>query len=512
MVSALGTFVVAMALYWPTLMPGVGFWDTAEYQTVGPVLGIAHPTGFPSYTLLTWLASIVLQPFGDTAFRLNLFSAILVAGACALLAATIERLTHRPIPAVAAGVILATAQIAWWTSERAESHALHLFLSLLILYLLVAWAQRVRDPGRQASRLAARDGDWLLLAASVVYAVSLGNHGLTLLLAPGIALFLLVVQPNLPVARPRLVLACAATIVLITAALYAYIPIRASMNPPLDYAHPTTPSRFLYLVLGVQFQGLLTNPLQGGFGPIADLFSQQIGIVAFAVAAIALVVVLVARSDLGGRVGVPVAVLTVAWFAVVTVFSRGYNDGEPDRYFLGPISMIAFWAGIGAALAWDVLAHAIDRFRARHRGMAVPAAASLIAAAIVLAIPAQHALAGRDQQAPEAQDDAGARWLDAAYAALPPDAVVVSWWSYSTTLWYGRWVEGRRPDVQIVDDRNVLDDGYGTAQAAVDHFLALGRPVYLIRQPQDIPAFASRYRLVAYPTIPGYSPLWKVVR
>jgi hypothetical protein len=308
------------------------------------------------------------------------------------------------------------------------------------------------------------------------------------------------------------VLACAATIVVLTAVLYAYIPIRASMNPPLDYAHPTTLSRFAYLVLGVQFQGLLSNPLEGGLGPVADLFTQQIGIVALLVAALALVVVIVARPDLGGGVGIPTAALTVAWFAIVTVFSRGYNDGVPDRYYLGPISMIALWAGIGAALAWDVLARVLDRFRATHRGLTVPVLASAIAAVIVLAIPAEHALAGHDDQASESRDDAGARWLDAAYAVLPQDAVVVSWWSYSTTMWYGRWVEGRRPDVQIVDDRNILDDGYGDAETAVDHFLALGRPVFLIRQPQDIPALASRYRLVAHATIAGYSPLWEVQR
>ena len=46
-------------------MPGLGFWDTAEVQTVAPVLGTAHPTGFPTYVLLGWLASVVLQPFGD---------------------------------------------------------------------------------------------------------------------------------------------------------------------------------------------------------------------------------------------------------------------------------------------------------------------------------------------------------------------------------------------------------------------------------------------------------------
>ena len=62
---ALAVGVVAFVLARLALLPGVTFWDTGEFQTVGPVLGTAHPTGFPTYVLLGWLASVVLQPFGD---------------------------------------------------------------------------------------------------------------------------------------------------------------------------------------------------------------------------------------------------------------------------------------------------------------------------------------------------------------------------------------------------------------------------------------------------------------
>ena len=57
------------------LLPGVAYWDTGELQAVAPLMGTAHPTGFPTYVLLGWLASVVLQPFGEPAFRMNLLSA-----------------------------------------------------------------------------------------------------------------------------------------------------------------------------------------------------------------------------------------------------------------------------------------------------------------------------------------------------------------------------------------------------------------------------------------------------
>src|SRR5688572_33408328 len=69
LIAAVVVALVALALYWRTLMPDVGFWDTAEFQAIGPVLGIAHPTGYPAYTMLAWIASILFQPFGNEALR-----------------------------------------------------------------------------------------------------------------------------------------------------------------------------------------------------------------------------------------------------------------------------------------------------------------------------------------------------------------------------------------------------------------------------------------------------------
>ena len=510
MVSGVVTFVVALGLYWPTIMPGVGFWDTAEFQTVGPVLGIAHPTGFPSYVLLTWAANILLSPFGETAFRINLFSAILVAGAAGFLAATIHRLTGRSIPGVAGGLLLAVSSIAWWTAERADPHALHLFLSAVLLYLLIAWAQRVREVDPRGTGQPDRTADRLLLAASAVFAVALGNHALTVLLAPGILVLLLAIQPRLFVRRLRLVAACAGVILVVTVLLYAYIPIRASMNPPLDYARPTTPARFAYLVLGLQFGGLLQDPLTGGLGPVVDFFAANLSMAVLVLALAGFGLALAGAGRLRG-VGVPVALLTVTWFVLVTVFARAYNDGFPDRYYLVPVAILALWAGVAASLAWDAVVRGAVRLWTRGFPRPLRLVAMLVAAVLVLALPAQRALAGRTEQTGAAGDQ-GAQWLDAAYAILPRDAVVISWWSYSTPLWYGRWVEGRRPDVQIVDDRNLLDDGYDTVQNAVRHFEAEGRPIFLIRQPQQIESLASQYHLVQHDTIPGYSPLWEIAR
>ena len=46
--------------------------------------------------------------------------------------------------------------------------------------------------------------------------------------------------------------------------------------------------------------------------------------------------------------------------------------------------------------------------------------------------------------------------------------MIVSWWSYSTPLWYAQHVEGRRPDIDIVDDRTRLDENLGGLADVID--------------------------------------------
>ena len=83
-VVALGLGGAAFALYTATLAPTVLAGDGGEFQFVLYLLGVAHPTGYPLYTLLGWAWSHLL-PVGDVAYRMNLLSAAGAALAVALL-------------------------------------------------------------------------------------------------------------------------------------------------------------------------------------------------------------------------------------------------------------------------------------------------------------------------------------------------------------------------------------------------------------------------------------------
>ena len=107
-------------------MPGIAFGDWGEMQTVSHVLGVAHPTGYPTYVLLGWLAQLV--PIGSVAFRLNLLSAVLVAGALATVCAIAGRLGVRPVLAIAGALALGAVGTVWAAATVAEVNPLHLLL------------------------------------------------------------------------------------------------------------------------------------------------------------------------------------------------------------------------------------------------------------------------------------------------------------------------------------------------------------------------------------------------
>ena len=75
--------VIAFLAYLATLTPSLSYQspDGNELATIPYVLGLAHMPGYPLYT---WLGKLfTLLPFGDIAHRMNLMSAICAAGGVA---------------------------------------------------------------------------------------------------------------------------------------------------------------------------------------------------------------------------------------------------------------------------------------------------------------------------------------------------------------------------------------------------------------------------------------------
>lgn len=459
-----GVAVVLVAIIGPTLMPGLAFWDTAEFQAVPPILGTMHPTGYPTYVVLGFVVNLLLTPLGEPAFRMNVLSLISVALAASLAAWLIRELTGRSLIAAAVGIGLGLTPVVWAIATRADAHALHLALVTTLIALLVRWerAQSADDP---------RADRWLVLAA-VVYGLAAGNHSLTLLLAPPVGLYVLAVEPRI-LRRPRLVATCLAVAVGVLALVYLELPLRAGpFRAALVYARPETWDGFWYIALAEQFRGSLGNPfadLPTKLNDLAGFASRQLGPLALAVPLAFLATV--ARAP-------RFALLTGSAMLITVLFNAAYSNADLERYYLGPALFAWLWLGLLAATILDQASPPVsepDQPPPRILGVGLSAVLAIgLLVPTILAFPARAELEDRSP------DNSARRWLDAVFQALPPDSVIVSWWSVSTPLWYGQYVEGRRLDVLVVDDRTMLDRGYGEASDVVERFYR-SRPVFMIR-------------------------------
>jgi hypothetical protein len=204
-------------------------------------------------------------------------------------------------------------------------------------------------------------------------------------------------------------------------------------------------------------------------------------------------------------------VLTIPWFVIPVWFLLGYENADIERYYLVPILVAVVWAALAVDAAWDIVVAGWRSFvpdvgsPPRWLSSALTGVAGLCLLLGALApVPERFGAA-------DASDDTWAReWVDALLPQLEPDPVIVSWWSYSTPLWYERWARGKRPDMTIIDDRDVLDDGLGDLGDVIAGYLGEGRPVYLIRLDDDLPPFQARFELQEVPDLPG-GTVWHVV-
>ncbi|MFC2076797.1 protein O-mannosyl-transferase family [candidate division KSB1 bacterium] len=187
-------FFLVMAGYLATTAPSVSFWDCGEFISVSWILGIPHPPGTPLYVLLGRLMGL-LPLGGEIAFRINLMSALMGAVSAVLVLLVCVGVLRDMLPrsrsawhvlsvwtgGLAAGLMWAFSFTNWNNSTEAEVYAISACLMALVVWIMMRWEPQADRPA----------GDRLLFLVLYLLALSIGNHLMTFLVAPGVFLFVL---------------------------------------------------------------------------------------------------------------------------------------------------------------------------------------------------------------------------------------------------------------------------------------------------------------------------------
>jgi tetratricopeptide (TPR) repeat protein len=237
-VAAYGLFVLASALYIWGVGPTLYWRDSPEFITAVHTLGISHPAGSPTYSLLA--KPMTFLPVGSLALRVNVFSALCGGLTISLLFSLLYALLPESPPwtrfcaALSGALLLLISESFWRFSEVAEVYTLQEGLLVVLLILLVK-ARQARL-GAQPSHVTLY---WL---CAFLYGLSAGVHATMGFFLPAFLVFLGLTEPRLLWGKG---LAFLVFFFLLGFAAYLYLPIRSLNDPALDWGDTETLRQFL---------------------------------------------------------------------------------------------------------------------------------------------------------------------------------------------------------------------------------------------------------------------------
>ena len=227
---------VTMIVYCLTAARDIVVGDTPELITAAVTLGVPHPPGYPLFTLLGHLFSLL--PLGPLPFRLNLMSMVCGIVAVVFVYFTALRLSRNRAASACAALVLAFTPVVWSWSLVAEVFSLNNALAAAMIYFLVVWHE---EPERLG----------LLAAAAFLYGLGLANQLTIVLLGPGV-LFTLYRRRKHLIAQPRAIFLCVAAL-LVGLLPYVYLPWSARRQPLWNWGNPSSLTNFLAVVTRKHF-------------------------------------------------------------------------------------------------------------------------------------------------------------------------------------------------------------------------------------------------------------------
>jgi thioredoxin-like negative regulator of GroEL len=274
--------VVALGVYAYTLAPSVTLEDGGELAVAGDWLGVPHPPGYPSWTMLAW---VFARLFSFVTFRgqpnptygiamLSAVSGAIASGLAAMLICRSGRdilrrsgqISHNMsigveqaicwAGGVAASLLFAFTPIMWSQSVIVEVYSLNALFLILVMLLVYKWMTRPTDG--------------TLFVVALIFGVGLTNYQVLLLAM--LALAILIMLRDFELFRDFAVAGGPIVLVLLL--------MRAKVLPPIT--HPTHISMYLYLGLNGAWLILAYFLLPRGRTAAITILLAELGVAVYA--------------------------------------------------------------------------------------------------------------------------------------------------------------------------------------------------------------------------------------
>ncbi len=497
---------IAFIVYLQTLAPSVDWIDAGELATDCYTLGIAHPTGYPLFTLIGWVFSH-LPIASSIIVRLNLMAAFftaLGAGGMVLLASELfqnwmPQRVKKPVlknlkgkaqpqkkgkqrnavaapssrrdastPNTVGGRIATSREIAqvqaqipfipnlaafatglaaafsatWWN----QSTSIEVYpLHLFFVPLVLFFFLRMLR--NEESEKIQKDG----ILFALLLGLSFTNHMTTILLAPACLYMFFARYRFSKLARNRIVRL--GPFFIAPLLLYGFMLIRSAQYPLMDWGHPATFGALIRHVTAKQFQVWMYT----GSGAAAKQFAyfwsrvpKEFTIVGAFLALLGLWKMLNAASIRRTHI----LAFTLLLFFGCLFYSINYDIHDIDSYFLLAFLTMALWIGAGI-LAFNRTAPLFSRWAPwifpKWRIVANIAGLMLL----LILVEIWNNCSENDESGNYMVQDFTLNML----RNLPPHAIVFStlWDFWVSGDFYYQLVEHVRPDVLVIDKAMLRD-------------------------------------------------------
>lgn len=243
-------FLVAgfsFAIYLRTAAPTIFWGDGIELSAVCATAGIAHPTGYPLFTILGYIVCRFFpnNPALGTNLLCGLFGGVASGFFFLTLRSVLERTPpswflhshYKDIAALAFALLFAFSRTFWFHSTITEVYSLHLLFVVILLWIFFEYEQK--------------GGIKRLLAFFGIWGLAFSNHMLTVTLAPLAVLIVLISIKRKVKWRLFPVLFA---FFLVGLLFYLYLPLRSGSRPELNWGDPANMKNFLWVVSGGSFK------------------------------------------------------------------------------------------------------------------------------------------------------------------------------------------------------------------------------------------------------------------
>jgi len=433
------SFLIPLIVYLITLAPSVTFIDSGELAAVASRLGVAHPTGYPLFTILGKLFTFL--PVGDEIYRLNLMSAVISSLALymffnlmVLLLSDKHLINDMQTDSgkmssyiiynisLSSVLVLAFSRTFWDTANAIEVYSLHSFFLVVNIYLILKACSY--DPDSERSYIK-KERYWILYA--FVLGLSFTNHLSTIFLSVGSIYLYFVVNGFKKDTFKRILILVIPF--LIGYSVYIYLLIRADNNV-LSWGYPHNFDNFWRHFTGKQFSIWMFSSMENAskqFTYFTNNYPAEFFYIPLLIAIPGLFEVY--------RKSKKLFYFTLLLFGFCIMYAINYDIYDIDSYFLLAFIVTSIWFGFGLLFICRKLKDNVK--------------AISFAFLLICVIPLSQNFSKVDESKNYFVDD----YTLNIFRSAPDNSIIFStqWDFWISSSFYQQYVRNIRPDIIVID-------------------------------------------------------------